>query len=261
MTIAGPAWSAVAVPVSTKMPVPIIAPIPRVIRLVGPSARRRLCSPVSWASSRMRLSGLVASRLAIQFSLARDRRGCYGRELAILKQNPPPQRRVVTNCSSLVFAAGNSGDSRHLRVKAAVPHAIAKVEEQTDKEPYPEAQPVGPAQTVNHGATDEDAKCRCDRYKRRSEFALQIGPAPAQDPYTGANQNEGKQRSNAGHLAHDAVRQEGREQRGENEEQHVRFPRRLVFRVHLGEDLGHQAVFAHGIEDARLTEQHDQDHR
>src|SRR5271157_2902502 len=48
--MAGPAYREAADPVSTKMPAPMMAPIPRVIKLTGPSARFRLCSPVSPAS-------------------------------------------------------------------------------------------------------------------------------------------------------------------------------------------------------------------
>ncbi len=57
-TMAGPAYFAAADPVSTKIPAPMIAPIPRVIRLTGPRARLRLCSPVSDASSISMSSGL-----------------------------------------------------------------------------------------------------------------------------------------------------------------------------------------------------------
>src|SRR5208337_288712 len=48
--MAGPAYREAADPVSTKMPAPIMAPIPNVIKLTGPRARFRLCSPVSPAS-------------------------------------------------------------------------------------------------------------------------------------------------------------------------------------------------------------------
>src|SRR3989442_4381359 len=50
-TIAGPACCAAASPVSTKMPVPMIAPMPSVTRLRGPSTRFRECSPVAAASA------------------------------------------------------------------------------------------------------------------------------------------------------------------------------------------------------------------
>ena len=47
----------------------------------------------------------------------------------------------------------------------------------------------------------------------------------------------------------------------EHEEQHVRLPRRLELRVHLGEDLRHQTVVAHRVEHARLPHQHHEDDR
>src|SRR6185437_15388733 len=61
ITMAGPANCAAAVPVSTKMPAPIMAPIPSVIRLMGPSARFSECSPPPAASARIFCMGLVAN--------------------------------------------------------------------------------------------------------------------------------------------------------------------------------------------------------
>src|SRR5580698_2188254 len=65
-TIAGPAYFAAADPVRTKMPAPMMAPIPRVIRFTGPSARLRLCSPVSDASFISLSRGLHFRRLDIE---------------------------------------------------------------------------------------------------------------------------------------------------------------------------------------------------
>jgi hypothetical protein len=67
ITMAGPANWAAATPVSVKMPVPIMAPIPSVTRLIGPSERRSVCSPVAVASAMIMLSGFLAkSWLAIR---------------------------------------------------------------------------------------------------------------------------------------------------------------------------------------------------
>src|SRR6266436_6984305 len=60
--IAGPAYSDAAEPVSTKIPAPMIAPIPSVTRFTGPRARLRLCSPVSAASFIKVSSDLVANK-------------------------------------------------------------------------------------------------------------------------------------------------------------------------------------------------------
>src|SRR3954471_8043026 len=63
--IAGPAYCAAAAPVRTKMPAPMMAPIPNVTRFTGPKARFRLCSPTSLASRISMSRGLVANKLAI----------------------------------------------------------------------------------------------------------------------------------------------------------------------------------------------------
>src|SRR6266852_3343871 len=60
--IAGPAYSDAAEPVSTKMPAPMIAPMPSVTRFTGPSARFRLCSPVSAASFTSESIDFVANK-------------------------------------------------------------------------------------------------------------------------------------------------------------------------------------------------------
>src|SRR5690554_5125184 len=62
-TSAGPAYWAAAVPVNTKMPVPMIAPMPMEIRLKGPSARASVCSPSANASARRSSMDLRANRL------------------------------------------------------------------------------------------------------------------------------------------------------------------------------------------------------
>src|SRR6266699_3061544 len=59
---AGPAYSAATCPVITKMPAPMTAPMPSVMRLSGPSARVRACSPRASAWARSAAIGLVANR-------------------------------------------------------------------------------------------------------------------------------------------------------------------------------------------------------
>src|SRR5579863_4392738 len=59
--MAGPAYSAAADPVSTKIPAPMIAPIPSDTRLTGPNARFSPCSPVSEASFNKASMGFVAN--------------------------------------------------------------------------------------------------------------------------------------------------------------------------------------------------------
>ena len=45
--MAGPAFSAAATPVNTKMPVPMMAPTPSAVRPTGPSTRLRRLLPVT----------------------------------------------------------------------------------------------------------------------------------------------------------------------------------------------------------------------
>src|SRR5450755_3652190 len=62
---AGPAWSAAAWPVSTKIPAPMMAPMPSVMRLTGPRERLSVFSPTSLASLVSVERGLVARSLGI----------------------------------------------------------------------------------------------------------------------------------------------------------------------------------------------------
>src|SRR5258708_12302616 len=72
--IDGPAYSDAAEPVSTKMPAPMIAPIPSVTRFTGPRARLRLCSPVAEASFISVSSDFVANKgLPMQLLLCEGR--------------------------------------------------------------------------------------------------------------------------------------------------------------------------------------------
>src|SRR5881296_2165692 len=64
---AGPVLSCAATPVSTKMPVPMIAPTPRLVSDTGPSTRRSRCSPAISSSRSFR--GLVA-KSGLPLSLA-----------------------------------------------------------------------------------------------------------------------------------------------------------------------------------------------
>src|SRR3990170_232161 len=59
---AGPACSAAAMPVSTKIPAPMMAPMPSMVRLTAPSARLSEPSPVASASARSSAMDLVAHK-------------------------------------------------------------------------------------------------------------------------------------------------------------------------------------------------------
>ncbi len=62
--MAGPAFSAAAIPVSENSPAPMIAPIPSATRLIGPRVRFSVCAPPS-DSAMMRLKGLIANRFIV----------------------------------------------------------------------------------------------------------------------------------------------------------------------------------------------------
>ena len=61
-TTPGPAWSTAATPVSTKMPVPMIPPMPSITRSIGPSTRLSACA----AGAPFGLREEALERLALQ---------------------------------------------------------------------------------------------------------------------------------------------------------------------------------------------------
>src|ERR1700722_16307000 len=83
-TTPGPAYRAAAGPVSTKIPVPIIAPIPSATRFKAPNERFNVCSPCSPASSVSIDIGLPRSRLD-----GKDRFPPWRVSRAQAEQNPP----------------------------------------------------------------------------------------------------------------------------------------------------------------------------
>ena len=64
--MAGPPAAAAASPVNTKIPAPIIAPIPSDTRFTAESERLSVCSPVSDASFLRSEIGLRPNRFAIE---------------------------------------------------------------------------------------------------------------------------------------------------------------------------------------------------
>ena len=83
-TIAGPACSAAASPVNTKIPVPMMAPMPSVTRLRGPRTRFSECSPVAAASAFSCSIDFVA-QIDIEYLVGRG-----GREPSMRKGSRPP---------------------------------------------------------------------------------------------------------------------------------------------------------------------------
>src|SRR4026207_982139 len=111
-TTAGPALSAATVPVRTKMPVPMMAPMPSRVRLSGPSTRFRLWSPAAWACS-----------TATDFRLKRFIR---------------PRWLAGGGCGSL-FARGFP-----LALQHAVVPAVAEVDGEADHQPDQQPEPGRP---------------------------------------------------------------------------------------------------------------------
>src|SRR5262249_54262899 len=97
-------------------------------------------------------------------------------------------------------------------------------------------------------------------HQRRTVRPRGIGAGLAHDDDADADDDEGEQGADTGHVTQLGDGQEAGQQRAEDHEDHVAAPGRLELGVNIGEDLGQEAVARHGEEDARLAEQHDQDH-
>ena len=93
--------------------------------------------------------------------------------------------------------------------------AIAEIKDQADHKPNKQPHPIRPAETVNHRAANYNAERGNNRDSRYAKPAFQIGTRGAHDPNSGANENERKQRSDAGHLADDVLGDERRENSSE----------------------------------------------
>src|SRR6478672_2407031 len=148
------------------------------------------------------------------------------------------------------------GHFRWWRADAAVPFAVAKIEDQSYHKPNKQPHPIRPAETINHRATNDDAERGNNRHRRYPKRAFQVGTRGAQDPNSGANKHECKQRPNTGHFAYDVLWNECAEDAGEQKEKNVRLVRGSKFRVHVGKGFRDKPVATHRIENARLAKQH-----
>src|SRR5580700_5118863 len=75
----------------------------------------------------------------------------------------------------------------------AVTAAVTEINNQSDGQPHEEPHPVGPAQAVDHGAAHDYPQDRHHWQQGHLESALQVWSSVAQNPNSGAHQNEGKQ--------------------------------------------------------------------
>src|SRR3954469_17968265 len=118
---AGPAWSAAASPVRTKMPAPIMAPMPSIVRFKAVRARLSDRSLVASASARSDATDLVAQRFM--------RNPFWGISRAVVRSFPRDRHVVWVRLSE----AGR-GDLNHFDIALqlgngadpAVTHAAAK---------------------------------------------------------------------------------------------------------------------------------------
>src|SRR3954470_5704731 len=118
---AGPAWSAAANPVRTKMPAPMMAPMPSMVRLVAVRARLSDRSLVASASARRDATDLVAQRFM--------RNPFLGISRAVVRSFPRDRHVVWVRLSE-----AGGGDLNHLDIAlqlgngadAAVAHAATK---------------------------------------------------------------------------------------------------------------------------------------
>src|SRR5579872_4656565 len=88
----------------------------------------------------------------------------------------------------------------------AVLASVEEINEQSDDQPNDQTDLRCCWQSDDQGSGKQDCKDRCHWHPRRTEWAYDIRMRPAHDPDTGANQNEGEQRTDAGHLIKDAQR-------------------------------------------------------
>ena len=105
----------------------------------------------------------------------------------------------------------------------------------------------------------EDAEDGHQRDQGGAEGAGTAGVGAAHDPDADADDDEGEQRADGGEVAGHGAGDEGGEGADEDEEEHVGLVGRAEVGVEVGEELGQQAVLRHGVEDAALAEQHDED--
>src|SRR6187402_2968294 len=173
--IAGPAWSAAATPVMTKMPPPMTAPIPSAVSPQGPRVRRR-AGP--WASSCSAWGAFLASNC-----LSMDGPGRSVRERIVAKGKAggrPP-------------AFPGSFLSAERLAQLAVPVAVQEVDQLADDDPAEHQAPVlfkGLPEQVDAGDRADDG----DRpHERDTEAALQIRTGVAQDQHAEANGGEREQ--------------------------------------------------------------------
>src|SRR2546423_4809821 len=137
--------------------------------------------------------------------------------------NPGPCARNQWSPFEAVTGRTSAPGFLRLGSDSAVIDAVREIEDDPDRQPHAQPQPVRPPQSVNHRTADEDTEHRDYRQCRHGEAANEFRPPDPHDPDAGADEHEREQCADAGHFADDAFWKERGEQGGEYEEQHVRL--------------------------------------
>ena len=116
--------------------------------------------------------------------------------------------------------------------------AVGEVNDEADREPHEETNPGFQSQRKHHRKTHNDAEDRSERNKRGF-----VGPGPfgmeiTQHQHTGANDDEGKKRSDARHVAQFWDGKKSGKEADEYHEENVGTPGRVPARMDVGENFG-----------------------
>src|SRR5690242_7077147 len=172
MITAGPACSAAAVPVTTKIPVPMTAPMPSAVMPHGPKVR---LSPGPWVSSWVKSVFFASSWENIS-----GFRKVQGRRLAGPRHHERSHHVVQ-----------RVGDPFRRELTAAI--AVQAIEHQTDHCPNREYRFGDPAEVDEQQDATGDRQRTHDPYERRTERPRTIGLLPAQDHHADGHHREGEQ--------------------------------------------------------------------
>src|SRR5271166_3554992 len=209
-------------------------------KLVGP--KPPLQPKHVWAI-RTRLQMQYKARDLALFNLAIDSklRGCDVVSLKVEDIAPHGLHHCV--CNARRYGASGRGmrpllDPDHGRAprdSRACP-AVSEVDQHPDNEPADKPDPGRDVERNHHGETDEDA---CDGHQRHQRHAVapfepRMGFAKHQDAR--ANDDEGEQRANGGHVPQNLNGHEAAHQAGADHEDDIRDPRRLPPWMERGKD-------------------------
>src|SRR5437763_779678 len=150
---AGPACCAAAVPVYTKIPAPMIAPMPMRIRFTGPSARR------SSLASATTGSGVVRS--------------------------VTPACVIVL--APLLFGGGGRGVAQHEPRRSRMTNAVDRVDHEANHRPRQKPQPGIDGKERHHETAHEDTEWRDDPHERCAERPFDVWTLHAQHHDSGAH--------------------------------------------------------------------------